>query len=49
MSEVAALVRELDHDSEYSAAVGLPPAPETNGSPDHGDKKDKKDSGVISA
>ena len=49
MSEAAALVRELDHDSEYSAAVGLPRAPETNGPPDHGDKKDENDSGVISA
>jgi len=49
MSEAAALVRELDHDSEYSTAVGLPPAIETNGSPDNGDKKDENDGGIISA
>ena len=49
MSEAAALVRELDRDSEYSAAVGQPLAPKTNGSPDNGDKKDENDAGVISA
>jgi len=49
MSEAAALVRELDRDSKYTVAVGLPPAPETNGSPDYGDKEDENDSGVISA
>jgi len=49
MSEAAALVRELDRDSEYSTAVRLPPATEANGSPDNGDKKDKNDAGVISA
>jgi len=48
MSEVAALVRELDRNSEDSAAVGLTPAPETGGSPDHRDKKEENDS-VISA
>ena len=48
MTEAAALVTELDRDSEYSTAVGLPPI-ETNGSPDNGDKKDENDAGVISA
>jgi len=49
MSEAAALVRELDRDSEYSTAVGLPPATENNSSPNNGDKKDENDAGVISA
>jgi len=49
MSEAPGLVRELDLDSEYSAAVGLPPARETSESPDHRDKKDENDSRVISA
>jgi len=49
MSEEAALVRELDRDSEYSTAVGLPSATENNGSPDNGDKKEENDAGVISA
>jgi len=49
MSEAAALVRELDRDDEYAAAVGLPSATETNGSPDNGDRKDENDAGIISA
>jgi len=37
----AALVREIDHDNEYSKAVGLPPKERTpNGSPTNGDTKD---------
>ena len=49
MSEAAALVRELDRDSEYSTALGLPPAPDANGSPDNGGQKDENDAGIISA
>jgi len=49
MSETAALVRALDRDSEYSTAVGLPPARAANGSPDNGEKKDENDDGIISA
>jgi len=49
MSKAAALVKELDRDSEYSAAEGLPPAIKTNGYPDDGDKKDENDAGLISA
>jgi len=49
MREAAALVRELDRLSEYSTAVGLPPSPEGNGSPDNGEKKDENEAGIISA
>ena len=49
MSEAAALVRELDHDDEYTAAVALPPAPQANRSPDNGDKNDENEAGIISA
>jgi len=48
MSEAAALVKELDRDSEYSTAVGLPPI-KANGSRSNGGKKDENDDGVISA
>jgi len=48
MSEAAALVRELDRNSEYSTAVALPPAPQANESLDKGEKKDENDDGVIS-
>jgi len=34
-------VREIDHDDEYSEAVGLPPKERTpNGSPTNGDTED---------
>jgi len=40
VSEAAALVRDIDHDDEYSVAVGLPPKERTpNGSPTNGDTK----------
>ena len=41
VSEAAALVREIDHDNEYTAAVGLPPKERTpNGSPTNRDTED---------
>ena len=41
VSEAVSLVREIDHDDEYSVAVGLPPKVRTpNGSPTNGDTKD---------
>ena len=41
VGEGAALVREIDHDDEYSEAVGLPPRERTpNGSPTKGDTED---------
>jgi len=41
VSEAAALVREIDHDNEYSEAVGLPPQELTpNRSPTNGDTED---------
>jgi len=41
VSEVAALVREIDHDDEYSEAVGLPPKERTlSGSSTNGDTED---------
>jgi len=48
MSEASALVKELDCDSEYSAAVGLPPAPEANRFTDNREKKHLNDTGIIS-
>jgi len=41
ISEDAALVRELDRDSEYAQAVRLPPV--------HGEAKDENDAGIITA
>jgi len=39
--EAAALVREMNHDDEYSEAVGLPPKEQTpKGSPTNGDTED---------
>jgi len=41
VSEAAALVIEIDHDNEYSEAVGLRPKERTpNGSPTNGDTED---------
>jgi len=41
VSEAASLVREIDHDDEYSAAVGLPPKERTpNRSPTNRDMED---------
>jgi len=41
VSEAAAVVKEIDHDDEYSEAVGLPPKQQTlNGSPTNGDTED---------
>jgi len=41
VSEAAALVREIDHDNEYSEAVGMPPKERTaNGSPTNRDTED---------
>jgi len=49
MSEAAAQVRELDRDSEYLAAVRLPPPPQAKKSPENGDKKDENDDRIITA